>query len=716
MRAVLKALLCVCLTTAVAAKAARHILKQSEACQVLTTSDDIKACVESLTISKQKVLDMINLVNTTVQVYPYTTILKDRQATEYYYAEPVLLEDQLQLMYDRVSSEPAEEVSLIDYYAQIVSIVNSAHDGHFRVQPLTTDPELSQLYRFAFLLPFDLRISSTGAHIKATSDTPSNIADLLYDKGGWVQSIDGKKPDVWVAELAPMCNMMKTQQARYILSYSVMLHGHVSFILCPDMEAIFKNYTVVLQSGDSFTFNFNSIDVTQQAMHHTRQPNTLRLTDIPDERKALEALRSYIKTHKARAHTTRQYPHQYNTSDEALSCSVWGTSMNYIRVKTFLPEDQYYNEYFDVLFSCSALFNSNTYPILVDVRANNGGYVTLRMALFQLLFPQADSRSLRALKPTIYDSNFFLFTAQARRYDTCDVITSLDEDWYRNTVTYTYGEESDVRTQAYYEAFPELTLAMMSDPIYTQNPRSQSDVFIMTDGSCFSSCSDFVNQARETHSAITVGVNAYPSGTSFEDSQCASSLIHPMKLSQEFKDLSEAAGLELQMSYVQSFTNNDHGITGVPHDFQHHQVDLLLKDVTIDTDLNWDMQVSLLVQASKLLKQSSNSTNCIDGTYRRSACNAGEHGIGAMVCKDGMWDTTTCVLHACEVGYVLNATANQCVLDVCSLLGPMSPVPSSNPLSSTSSQPLTSPSSSAASTLCALTAAVVAVLALLMLP
>lgn len=251
-------------------------LRDEDACAALShtpSRTEVERCVSSVVVSRGRMLDMVHLASNTTVLYPYTQILKDANATSYYYPAPVDLERELAtLEYDvrAAAAADADDVPFFEFYSRLARVVASARDGHLDISLASPAGEPGFVVDYVgAVLPFTLALY--GSHARIAASAVTNRSGLAYaatverERDVDVAAIDGVAPAEWVARAAfAAFNPMKSAQGRFVFMHRALNTG-LLLATVPDKDTLFSKHVVTYRDGTHMPFEFFFVNTRWQA-------------------------------------------------------------------------------------------------------------------------------------------------------------------------------------------------------------------------------------------------------------------------------------------------------------------------------------------------------------------------------------------------------------------------------------------------------------------
>jgi len=322
------------------------------------------------------------------------------------------------------------------------------------------------------------------------------------------------------------------------------------------------------------------------------------------------------------------------------------------------------------LIDCVKQFDNNSAPIVIDLRGNDGGYTLLTNTVQYLMMPNRALAGVSAIRKTTTTKRLSIDSGlmfdQRIMCPGCKIIDKTTaEAWWSETFEDDYGNGvKHTRTDKGTISFPEAIAQL--DGYVMKNIRNPTDIIVVTDGYCFSACSYLVHSIAETGGAIIGGMGPYnPESEIFVHSQCPSKYVGLGTFLPEFIPDSQKYGIDLGVTYAESYPFPVNQSDLYPRDFVPGYIDVNLQLFSPIVSLN-----DILLSAVKTVKQYK--TNCNPKNkklvYVNNECkvddpNALDVGYGCG--DDGTWDKNKCVISTCKPGYAVDFSKNACVNYYC---------------------------------------------------
>lgn len=476
------------LATATASATSRLRDESCSALPYLPTRTQVERCVSSVVVPRARMLAMVDLASNATVLYPYTQILKDANATSYYYPRPVDLERELDtLAYDVAvatgssgSDKEEDTVPFFEFYSRLTRVVASARDGHLdvRVSSPADEPGVVVDYVGA-VLPFALQLYGDHARVAPSAATrlgsAVDEATVARERGVEVAAIDGLAPGAWVAAVFGAFNPMKSAQGRFVYMHRA-LNAGIMLATAPDKETLFSKHVLTYSDGTHLPFEFVFVNTRKKADSGASARAAEAEAELPfmkmQQRPGEHGPLTEDEVVTMIERKAREYAHGSGTSKGTRDAEKEAAIIAAARKKSKLgslgidtnsnkgnnkdskgkdgfeaaTEDgslycrvvegfadyvavptfspESVDAFLDVLLRCAGAFDANALPVVVDVGANGGGYLALAAATFMVLSPYADARAMVAVRAGAYTPAVVAQAGMGEDRATCAPLTS----------------------------------------------------------------------------------------------------------------------------------------------------------------------------------------------------------------------------------------------------------------------------------------------------
>jgi len=677
---------------------------------VLSDMEKLRNCFETYTIHQDVIDKIIQNLEIIKDIYVYNDIAQNppKQPAGYFKAMNFTsaLEELKQIL-----AESGGVVSNV--FRPVMALINGFRDGHFSLRvksTLESYEEYDNIFSDVFImLPFFWDVEVDGnqrnvvLHHPVAAFLPQDVRDLISnfsESGYYAKTINGVDAFTYFANLLGDYRTMKSPQGSLVFNKAYTNPNQGIKLLQFPLVNAFDNQTIVFSDPDSTTINFSFGFVNLRAIHSgTRDipfsqvpKDPIPYVSFKDEERILGVMRNFKKRTVRMEHTK-------------IPCET-SKKMNYMQISSFNYDDEEANDFLQELVECVALFDTNKAPITVILPQNGGGSANLLTTVLFLLMPKYDFRTIDAMRKNDRTSEIAVYIVAGYQLSdnnkTCNSIETYEEfySYWNRTVVDDLGDGvTHVRSDTAIEGYKDPLEEFMSFRLW-RNIRKPTDIIIATDGFCFSSCSNFVDNIIRSGSAIVAGYGvSNPGDELFGAGQCPSGVIDPSGLFRELANNSNY-GLNFMCTVLEAFDPTAKGEETIPIDYRILPIDANLQYYD-NYDLEHPGDPALLARALAVHEQFQTQCNpknkrllfvTDDCPVTKPFAVAGGYACGS----NGEWDTSSCKVAWCEDGYIVDYENDQCVPNTCD---PRYEPHSSSSSSSSSSSPEPQSLGSSASTL-----------------
>jgi len=559
-----------------------------------------------------------------------------------------------------------------------MKFIHSFHDGHFDLR-VKSNRNVNYIFDTVVAeLPFLVFNEKSRIFVVPYENDPflnDDVSEFMVQKHDariFVERVDDRDPFSFFYDFFGDFDNMKTRQGSLVNTLNN-LYGGIRVLSYP-MEELFSDHIIYYSDGSKFKFNFGFSNLLNKPK--TRNERGIKIKSDARDFVTLEQELDVLN-HKSAA---KRSP--LNARDENMPCTTL-YNVNYLFVSTFNMNEA---DFINNVTSCAKQFDENSYPIVIMLQNNGGGYVNLEAYLFHLLMPNSDSRIVAAIRKSYsneiiamsngtglaglfadYDNNCLEYSADATHF--LDFWTQTCEDDLGNNITHN-------RTNKAYVAYKDMIRGYDFDDEnynnYTmKNPRKPTDLMVVTDGFCFSACSMFVYDVIHSGAAIVAGYGVtHPNDTLYAAAQCPSTVIDPeMHFSSQLTN--SVYGMLFQATFLETYENSVDKDEKIPGDYD---------DVRIDKHLGYYSKDFLAFADYTVLdgyirnafiefqtKCNSNNPRLVLVTNDCQVSDIHALNVGYSCGSDGEWNRSECKISSCMLGYSVDFETNTCIENKCDL-------------------------------------------------
>jgi len=285
--------------------------------------------------------------------------------------------------------------------------------------------------------------------------------------------------------------------------------------------------------------------------------------------------------------------------------------------------------------------------------------------------PEYDARQVFALRQTDLTYDLLLRTGWGHYLHSvngsCVDLSDYSEEELRKVLNVTIEDDLGngvihKRTQKFFISFENELYSIRNYVL--KNRRKPTDMFLISNGLCFSVCSGFIISALETGSAVVAGIGVTnPGDELFVASEFPSGVIELNKVYPE--RMNNSFGITTTVTYSESYPNSLGKTEIIPRDYTLNTIDLHLGYYLFDYE-GFELD-GYLQNAQMFLVNSCNPNNVrlVNVTNNCSSSDPHAKNVGYVCGQNGHWDTSRCVISSCDEGFYVDYESNSCVPDTC---------------------------------------------------
>ena len=579
-----------------------------------------------------------------------------------------------------------KERTFLDFYRDIIKILDKARDGHFTFEALKT-PNGNNISMFSYCTPFNYYIkkiyddngevtdtyltihTSFGCDEQYTEETLLKIEELEEKK---IISINNLPPYDYLEEMSLKFWPIHSPQARFIKLFNDISSLPIDTypfkkeelnikIVFENNETLEIEYQPTYESSDNEEY-LKFFKAEKQKMHKYYFPLTVE--DIKLKYKIKKGLIFQ-----------KEIPWDFTSTSQLIRCKVDETNKyNVIFQNGFRPDLEDLGDYEETMYQCFNEFYSNDFKIIVIVSMSPGGYVSFCIPFANYLQPKIEKPTYSALKPSNINNEFFIKYMDFMNPDTCvpfndkDNFLEGEEDKYSEQVIHKKTKIFD-ELDIYYKLIMEKNKRQYISEGKTKKP---TEIIVFTDGFSFSCASTLMTRLQVHGSAIVVGYNSRPDlDKKYFDASQSNSGVYPYENLEYVKNLNEL-GFQIQITNSEGFSPNDKNTPRTPYEFLVHPVDEISKIYRVYLD---DIYDRIIKEADSIFKKYNDLENgeCNPDNkflyYETSECDSiinidKAHG-GYLCGSDKKWNKSHCIAAYCDKGYILNNERTKCEKSMC---------------------------------------------------
>jgi len=628
----------------------------------MVDGEKVKNCFNSHAVPMEFVEAIITQLERAGSVYPSVDIAKNPPENMRTFFKPV---DFVQDLETLKTTLRASEGITSQVFRPLSRFIGQFYDGHFNMNFVDTDDADNLFANVVYAFPFEWVPVLTDDGMKVylsendlTSVLGSDFLNTIKDKKTGlipVKTIDGINAFEYFRGFHNETSAMKSLQA---IIYSSRMKGMGSLLPAklltqPLDDDEFGTHEIVFTDDSKLDFSF----IFAKKSLDTRTWTTR--DDLNIDWNSVLKRRNEIRDDQCK--------------NVYVTCETTPV-FNVLAVPTFMPmgstPEQIEAEascFLVQLMTCTDSFDQNDLPILISLLGNGGGSELLSRIMSFLLFPDYDIRLVKAIRKTdqsqVLKNQIVSNVAQlSTSTKTCQTITDATFDSFlKDTVTDDLGNGvKHERSNKFVVQFPIASQELKEEAAITKHPRKPTDVVIVTDGTCASVCSMFINTVLDFGQAIVAGVGTpYDGNTRFTASQIAANTV--TSLTDIFPDLAEDCekfGIQTGVAIIEHYPVSKDLDEVIPYEYTLNEINGYLGDVytfPYITDENTMMAIAQNAYALTTISAtqcdprnkrlffvtdqcSSNDKNAVKSGY---ACGA-----------NGEWDTNDCRIALCKPGYI----------------------------------------------------------------
>ena len=656
----------------------------------------------SLTISESDLqLTIDSLISLFNQAYSYTEVAKNPPQPKFNnsYHQKVFIEKELK-------SINIKNTNMFKFYQEIKLLFDRLADQHLKI-----DKSSFKLKDAYFTDPLNLFIKEYKNKSRIFATIKPDVSDYKYFRNNDtifniiknnsnvpIKSIKGKDPFDFITEFGGEYEKFKSPQATFRFKF----YEHnleQNFFDYPLPKEDLYNFSVEYENGDKF--------VTDYVVYSKY---------IINEKILKEEIKSFfdnIKNNKEE-NINKILKDLLTFRSDKLYNKIYNSDSKDINEKIFLAADDrmewdhyYLNEigckfdrnkkiniygvlsfsidtspdYINTIKSCTELFDSNNYPIIVVNILNGGGLVTNSQFLIEAVSPKTTvniyaafrNRGLFQESPIIKQ-----LTQTFLDIEDCESFSYRTFTKSTKTVDYGNGVSDSILGPLFFNG------RGLRHQIYDlrrelKNPRKPTEILLFTDGFSYSATSIFLKYLQYYGGGITVGYFPNPN---LKDVPYDSSLSPSSILTEDLLRLLIPDGYKALNNLGYNFIITGSQTFYTPNDFTRPlEYEVTPVDEIVNIYLNDTKDIS------ERFNKKSNYEIFIDESFKilekyKTKCNknnkklvlvsdecdgkfGNEYTHGGYECgENGFW-TKNCVPSYCDSGYVFDHINKKCINDVC---------------------------------------------------
>ena len=614
---------------------------------------------ESMTID-----EFVNLINQNkYKEEDYKTIINSLiGALKTYYVyldiskEPQIPIEKVDLI-KRLESINIKNITYLDFYNQVQSIIYLVKDGHLNVNFL-------KLSDFLYCIPFEFYVDKSGIiKIRGKNDLnkffdEETIAKIKPFYGLKVIKINNIEPDDFIINFP--VQLLKDEHAQF--SYNIDLIG-ISTIHMPFYPEMYKNLIIKFSDNKEFSISYKIL----RPKIVSKEFKSFYENEIKSQKyNIFQSTSIYEIEQKFLLLNSKQYNLQQTEWDlnyENLIKYKVVNETNIIVQNSFL---------FINIFTARDFFgklmeklSNNPYPIILIQNKNGGGIIFFSSVLQKVLnYKSAMVKAIMTYKVNDLNKNIinslFSFDPESCSYQSPMSDGKIYTDDFGNGIKH-------YRTQFFSLMNTYLMVELLING-KKYKERKPTDIIVFTDGFSFSTTSFFIKDLQESGNAIIVGYNGIPTqkrrNEKFNGSQSPSSVLDLSNSFSEDENIINLNKYNITMratfgsSYDYSYQNQSKTFH-IPREYTINLIDERSSIYGRYSDNRINEFIKEGKEIFKKYKKECNpenlnlvlkNDNCIKGGY---LCN-----------KNGTW-SNICKQYYCDEGYQFDTYKKECKKDKC---------------------------------------------------
>ncbi len=547
-------------------------------------------------------------------------------------------------------------ITYLDFYNQVQSIIYSVKDGHLNVVFL-------KLANFTYCLPFVFYVDNNG-NIKISpvenykkyfaNETIEKIKPFYHKK---ILKINDSEPDDFIIHFP--VQELKDEHAQF--SYNID-RIHYSRINTPFYPEKYKNLKIKFENNKELSISYKVLRLkTLSKEFKSFYENEIKLHKFDIFQPSIYEIENNFLMSKNQENNLGQIKWDLNYKN--IIKYKFMNNMNIIVQSSFhILEIFEARKFFGTLM---AKLSENDKPIILIQNKNGGGIIFFSSVLQKVLnYKSAMVKAIMSYK--INDLNKKLISDQfSFDIDSCSY-QSPNSDGKIYTDNFGNGIKHN-RTQ-FFSLMNTYIMVELLIKGKTFRERKPTDIIVFTDGFSFSTTSFFIKDLQESGNAIIVGYNGIPTEKrkheKFNGSQSPSSVFD---LSSSFSDDQNIINLkkyDIRMrttfgaSYNYSYQDNNKSF----HIPREYTINLIDERSTIYGKYRDDRLNVFINEAKRIFKKYNESCNPnnLNLLLKNDKCKYG----GYLCNENGTW-SNECRQYYCEEGYQFDTFTKKCKKDKC---------------------------------------------------
>ena len=517
-----------------------------------------------------------------------------------------------------------------------------------------------------------------------------------------IESINGKDPFTFIQEFSGI--KLKNKHSTYVFKQAVYTKNN--FYIPVTLKEL-ANFTVVYESGDSFTTDYLIQDIANNLdnvmfyenkednakfisylTNNNNKYNSLYSKETPEsifgplpfknlddhilefeKRYNIKSNNIFLTPFKTKIKSNDiEWKYNYISKDNNIivfQCRVDEINhVNVMKINNFGGTSDS-EASLDVAEQCAYLFDQNDYRIIIIFPRNGGGNPIIGYNIIELLSPYILTRNALRIKK---DENINIFINLYNIYNLFDEINSTNKvngNYFKDGfVSEKYGNKTEEFSKPFAWKVNQRKIEEIKSKL--KNKRKPTEIVVMTDGFALSAASVFMKSVYKSGAGIVIGYNGNPSlsdDVTFDISQSPSAVlslggynyIYPDIVKKTIEYKIGLASLTCIASYHEFQESH------IPQEYDVQFPDKRIKIYKEYDDASYQEFINEAIEVLDSYKENCNPNHTMLVLFS-DECKFNNHLHGGYACgSDLKWNKSNCIPVYCDGGYYYNKISNSCI-------------------------------------------------------